>query len=74
MPHAPPSRSGGRLLLFVVLLLLVTPGRAHAYLDPATGSLILQVIAAGVLTAWFTVKGSWSRVKTFFSKVLRRSE
>ncbi len=63
------------LVLFVLGLLLVTPVRAHAlYLDPATGSLILQVLAAGILTAWFTIRGSWARLKNFFARLFNRGE
>lgn len=75
MTNNPRSRSASSLLLFVLVLSLATPARAHAlYLDPATGSLILQVVAAGVITAWLTVKGSWSRLRNFFSNLLRRSD
>jgi hypothetical protein len=35
-----------------------------AYVDPTAGSIVLQIVAAGVLTAAFTVKGWWHRVKS----------
>ncbi len=42
--------------IFKVFFLLVMyqvffPNQAHAYIDPGTGSLILQALAAGVFTA-----------------------
>lgn len=60
---------------FVLVVLLFTPAPVHAlYLDPATGSLILQVVAAAVLTAGLTFKRWWSRFRSFFGSLLRRSE
>ena len=40
---------------------------AYAYLDPGTGSIILQGLIAGVAGALVVVKLYWSRLKTFFS-------
>lgn len=34
-----------------------------AYLDPGTGSLVLQVTVAGLLGALFVLKASWRRIK-----------
>jgi hypothetical protein len=53
---------------FGVLLAVSVPQTAHAYLDPGTGSVILQVVAAGVLGALFTFK---SYIRTAKSAILR---
>ena len=39
-----------------------------AYLDPGTGSLIIQVVIASVLGGLFTVKVYWGRIKAFFRR------
>jgi hypothetical protein len=39
-----------------------------AYLDPGTGSYLLQLALAGVLGASYAVKHFWSRVKGLFSR------
>ncbi|MDP2528787.1 MAG: hypothetical protein Q8W51_03555 [Candidatus Palauibacterales bacterium] len=39
------------------------PTPAHAYIDPASGSLVLQVAAAGVLAALLTMKRIWRTLK-----------
>jgi len=44
---------------------------AYAYLDPGTGSVLLQVLVGGVLAAAFTLKTYWFKVKTFFKKLFR---
>lgn len=62
-----------RLTIALTLLSLVVPQTAFAYLDPGSGSYILQVligVLAGVLLA---VKIFWGRIKTFFSNSLAKS-
>jgi len=43
-----------------------------AYIDPLSGSIILQVLAAGALAASFTAKRIWSRLATSLRTVLTR--
>ena len=38
------------------------------YIDPGSGSMILQVIAGGVLAGVLFVKNYWFRIKAFFGK------
>lgn len=61
-------------LLALVLLLVVSPRDAHAYLDPGTGSYVLQMIIAGALGAAFAVKLSWLRIKRFFTGVFSKND
>jgi hypothetical protein len=37
------------------------------YIDPGSGSYLLQALIAGVLGAAFWIKMSWQRVKAFFT-------
>jgi hypothetical protein len=41
------------------------------YIDPGSGSYLIQAIIAAVLGAIFYFKGTWYRIKTFFSKTPR---
>ena len=41
---------------------------AAAYLDPGTGSFILQIVVASFLGALLTVKTWWYRLKNLFKK------
>jgi hypothetical protein len=50
---------------FVALFFVFTPQRAHAYLDPGTGSYIFQILIASLLGAAFAIKVFWLRIKTF---------
>jgi hypothetical protein len=38
------------------------------YIDPGSGSMILQVIAGGVLAGVLFVKNYWLRIKAYFRK------
>lgn len=42
--------------------------QAAAYLDPGTGSMILQGLIAGIAIAGFTIKNYWYRIRAFFGK------
>ena len=54
---------------FLIALCLVFIGteNAYAYLDPGTGSIILQGIIATVAGALVAGRVYWQRVKTFFA-------
>jgi hypothetical protein len=41
---------------------------AHAYLDPATGSILLQGLLAGVAGLMVVLRLHWARVKSFFRR------
>jgi hypothetical protein len=46
---------------------------AHAYLDPTTGSILLQGLLAGVAGATVVLRLYWGRVKAFFRRVTGRA-
>jgi Ca2+/H+ antiporter len=53
------------------LLAVLLPMQAHAYLDPGTGSMILQSLAAGLVVITFYGRTLYRRVKgmkSFFSR------
>jgi hypothetical protein len=54
------------------MLLWTTP--AHAYLDPATGSVLLQGLLAGIAGLMVVLRLYWSRIKAFFRRWLRKSQ
>ena len=63
------SRFGGALLL-----VLAFPRDALAYIDPITGSIVLQILAAGVLAVTITGKRVKARAATLMRRLLRRPE
>lgn len=54
------------LFALVFLSALRIDAAAHAYLDPGTGSMLLQLLLGGVAGALVVGKLYWSRMKEFF--------
>ncbi len=46
----------------------------NAYLDPGSGSYLLQLLLAGLLGGLFVVRSSWDKIKDFFRRVFSRGE
>lgn len=53
------------ILLLAAMALLTAPGTAHAYLDPASGSMILQAVIGGVAAAAVAFRVYWGRIAAF---------
>jgi len=56
------------VLLYFVFLALLFPKNSYAYLDPGTGSYIVQAVIALLATGGFLIKTYWSNIKNFLSK------
>ena len=48
--------------------LLICAAPAYAYLDPATGSMVIQAVIAGVAAVSVSVGIFWKRLKSFFDR------
>lgn len=52
------------------LVILITgigfAGTAHAYLDPGSGSMLLQVILGGIAAVGVALKLGWHKIVIFF--------
>jgi flagellar biosynthesis protein FliQ len=59
------------LIVAICILLLASAYDAHAYLDPGTGSYVLQIVIAGIVSALFTLKMFWRRIVDFFSGLFK---
>ena len=46
----------------------IFPLTAFAYLDPGTGSIILQGLIAALAAAGFVMKAYWYKIKSLFGK------
>ena len=58
------------IIAFFSLFFLVIPD-AYAYLDPGTGSMILQIVIATFISMLFTLKIFWKRIVAFLKKIRR---
>jgi hypothetical protein len=55
-------------LLAVPALLLFSTQNAYAYLDPGTGSMILQGLIGGIAGGMFALRLYWSKLKSRFGR------
>lgn len=61
-------------MVFLSLCLFVTfPSSAQAYFDPGTGSMILQALAAMLVTCLVFLHGVRQKVLSFFQHFKKRS-
>ena len=57
----------------LVLIFLGLSKEALAYVDPGTGSYLLQVLVAGFLGLLYALRLYWTRLKNFLSSKISRS-
>jgi hypothetical protein len=68
------SRRNRPFLPLLVFLLLISPATlqlAYGYLDPGTGSYIIQLLVGGLLGGLFAIGLFWKRVIAFVKRLLR---
>ncbi len=57
----------------LILALCFSPD-AYAYLDPGTGSYMLQILLGSLVAGFFVIKQYWHRLKYFFKELFRKKE
>jgi hypothetical protein len=74
----------GQIILAELLICIVTVAVVHAcdsagerwcikaYIDPGTGSLIIQVLIAGLVGIIYLIKVFWRNIKEYLLKLLRK--
>jgi len=64
-------------LFIAIQLLAVLPyifvNRAHAYIDPGTGSMIIQAVIAAIAVASVSIGIFWRRLRAFFERLFGRN-
>ena len=60
------------VLLALALLWLAVPMRAQAYLDPGTGSYLLQIVLAALFGVLLVIKVYWKRLKSTLANLLAK--
>lgn len=51
-----------------LLLLAAFSSPAHAYIDPGTGSMLIQGLIGGVIGALFIIRMYWHKLKNFMAR------
>ncbi len=61
-----------RLLALSAAFIAASVAPAYAYLDPGTGSMVLQAIIGGIAVAGATVSIYWSKLKSMIASMFSR--
>ncbi len=64
----------GVCVSFVSGLLSTGLSKPLAYLDPGTGSYIVQLLLAGLMGGLFLVKVYWKKIKGFFASLFSKGD
>jgi hypothetical protein len=59
-------------LVILVLFHLLLPRNSYAYLDPGTGSFIIQMLIAIIVGGLFMIKLYFKKIKGFFKRTFSK--
>ena len=63
-----------KLILLFFVLYLAMIGNSFAYLDPGSGSFILQAIIGFIAAIFATVSFYWNKVKIFIARLFKKEK
>ena len=63
-----------KTLFLIIILFIFNTNQAFAYLDPGTGSIILQAILGFIAAALAYFSFYWNKVKIFLSKLFKKDK
>ena len=58
--------------IIIIALSLLSASPSYGYLDPATGSMLLQGLLAIIATIITTLSLYWRKIKNVFSKIIKK--
>ncbi len=61
-------------LIIILFLTLIFSKPAYAYLDPGTGSIIIQAILGFIAAAFVSINIWWIKVKNFFLTIFKSNK
>ena len=62
------------LFLFILIVYFSLLGKSFAYLDPGTGSIILQAILGFIAASIAIVSFYWNKFKMFILKIFKKEK
>ena len=63
-----------KYIIVMIMFIFFLNNNAHAYLDPGSGSIILQAILGFIAAALATASYYWTKLKIFFSKLFKKEK
>ncbi len=62
------------LLFLITAIYFTLTNNSYAYLDPGTGSIILQAILGFIAASLATLSFYWNKVKTFLCRLFKKDK
>lgn len=62
------------ILGLLIVILLFSEKSAFAYIDPGTGSMMLQAVLAAVVGSAVAIKVFWERIKSFYLRLVGKGD
>ncbi|MHB9130716.1 MAG: hypothetical protein ACYDBB_06460 [Armatimonadota bacterium] len=62
------------ITLFTLGLIIITGQDAHAYLDPGSGSYLIQLAVAALVGGMVALRHFWDRIMCWFNKGQKKEE
>lgn len=62
------------LVLSCIFCSMIFAKEAWAYIDPATGSMLIQAVLATIAAVSVSVGVFWRRLRAFFSKIMGKKD
>ena len=63
-----------KLALGISVLVLIFPFNTYAYLDPGSGSFLIQIVVATLAGAGYFAKANWDKIKQRFNGDSKKTE
>lgn len=62
-----------KIIFYLFLLLFGCSNPAYAYIDPGTGSFVVQILVATAIGILISIKSFWINIKTFFINIFSKN-
>ena len=59
---------------YIFFMSMLCPQESFAYLDPGSGSYVMQLLIAGILSSLYFIKTFWGKIKAFFQSLFHRDK
>lgn len=61
-------------ITLAIFIILLSEKNASAYIDPGTGSMIVQAVIAAIAGSAVAIKIFWKRIKYFFLRLIGKAK
>ena len=70
--YKPDNKKFMKLLIYTILIYILSYTRSVAYIDPGTGSIILQVLLGFIASIFIFIKIYWYKFKLLLFKIVKK--